>query len=567
VLLDLHIRNFVLIDRLEISFRDGLTVLTGETGAGKSIVVDALAAVLGGRVVATDVIRTGAESALVEAAFASNAKVDALLRQAGITPEECCVLSREILRTGRSRYRVNGQIATLSLLQQLGENLVDIHSQHEHQSLLVSSRQLDMLDAFGGGEVLALREEVAALAQSYHEMRREWIELGENERERIQRQEFLRYQIDEIAAAQLRPDEQEQLEREQTILVNAGELVRHLDSAYAALYENESSAAADLVGQAIAHLREVSRIDPSYGGVLASLEGVESLLADVAREVRHRREEIEMDPGRLDEVQARLSLIHELKRKYGATIGEVLEYAGLAEKELERLEASETRAAELEDRLKALASSLVERARTLHEKRRTVASRLETAVEEELRALNMEKARFGVSLTCDEQTDDVQGLSVGPTGFDRCDFLISANPGEELRPLARVASGGELSRVLLSLKSVLASVYGVPTIVFDEVDAGIGGRTAQAVAQKLRGMARERQVLCVTHLAQIAASGDAHIHIDKTSHEGSTRVSLRFLSEQERIAELARMLDGTQSRTTLEHAREMLASAQEGARC
>jgi DNA repair protein RecN (Recombination protein N) len=566
VLLDLHIRDFVLIDRLDISFSEGLTVLTGETGAGKSIVVDALAAVLGGRVVAADVIRTGAESALIEAAFASNEKVDALLRQAGITPEEYCVLSREILRTGRSRYRVNGQIATLSLLQEVAERLVDIHSQHEHQSLLVAARQLDMLDAFGGPEVLALREQVASLARSYHEMRREWTELNENERERLQRQEFLRYQIDEIAAARLQPDEEEQLEREQVILVNAGQLARQLDAAYAAVYENENGAAADLVGQAIAHLREVSRIDSSYGDLVSALEGVESLLADVAREVRHRREEIEMDPVRLEEVQARLSLIHQLKRKYGASVEEVLEFARSAEQELELLEASETRVVELEDKLTALAGSLIEQARKLHEKRKSVASRLEKAVEEELRALNMEKARFGVSLTCEGQTDSLQQLSVGPTGFDRCDFLISANPGEELRSLARVASGGELSRVLLALKSVLASVYDVPTIVFDEVDAGIGGRTAQAVGHKLRAMARERQVLCVTHLAQIAALGDAHIHIDKTSHDGSTRVSLRLLSEQERVAELAQMLDGTESPTTLEHAREMLASAQEGAR-
>jgi DNA repair protein RecN (Recombination protein N) len=570
VLLDLHIRDFVLIDRLDVAFGSGLTALTGETGTGKSIVVDALAAVLGGRVVAADVIRTGAESALIEAAFAPHVKTDAILRQAGITPEDCCVLSREIMRSGRSRYRVNGQIATLSLLQQLSEVLVDIHSQHEHQGLLVASRQLEMLDAFGGTEIAKLRDQVAELASLYRERRRELTDLIDNERERLQRLELLRYQCEEIAAAQLRAGEEEELEQERSVLANAGELAKELDEAYAALYENESSAAADLLGKAVVNLTEVSRMDTSCRDMLAALEGIESLLADVAREVRHRREDIRMDPRRLDEVQSRLSLIHGLKRKYGRTIDEVLTFARSAEEELESLMAGETRAAELETVVKELAISLLDQAWKLHDKRLAVSEQLAEAVERELRDLSMEKAQFRVGLTCEEQSDGVQSgdlrLAVRPDGFDQCDFLISANPGEEPRSLARVASGGELSRVMLALKSVLASVYDVPTLVFDEVDAGIGGRTAQAVGRKLQAIASERQVLCVTHLAQIAALADAHIQIDKSSHGQSTQVQLHFLSAQERVAELARMLDGTQSPTTLEHAREMLASAQEGAR-
>lgn len=569
MLLDVYIRDFVLIDRLDIAFDSGLTVLTGETGTGKSIVVDALAAVLGGRVVAADVIRTSAESALIEAAFASHAQADAILRQAGITPDDSCVLSREILRSGRSRYRVNGQIATLSLLQELGEVLVDIHSQHEHQGLLIPARQLDMLDAFGGRQVAELRQRVATLAIAYRERRQELTDLVASERDRLQRLEILRYQCDEIAAVQLRIGEEQELEQERSLLANAGELAQQLDEVYAALYESESGAAADLIGRAVASLVDVSRMDVSCRDMLTTLEGIESLLADVARDVRHRRENVRMDPQRLDEVQSRLSLIHGLKRKYGPTIEEILAFARSAEEELESLTASAARATELEGAVKELAASFLDQAWRLHHTRVEAAEQLAEAVERELRELSMEKAKFRVDLTCEEQSDGLQSgdlrLAVRPEGFDRCDFLISANPGEELRPLARVASGGELSRVMLALKSVLASVYGVPTLVFDEVDAGIGGRTAQAVARKLQAIARERQVLCVTHLAQIAALADAHIQIDKISHGQSTQVQVRLLSDQERIAELARMLDGTQSPATLEHAREMLASAQEGA--
>lgn len=570
VLLDLHIDNFVLIDRLDLAFDSGLTVLTGETGAGKSIIVDALGALLGERLNAADVIKTGEKSALIEAAFAPNAAVNVSLSEAGIAPEEdCLILSREILRSGRSRYRVNGQIATLTLLQKLGDSLVDIHGQHEHQSLLKAPRRLDMLDAFGGAELAQLRAQVGRLATSYRDAHKELATLAGNERERIRQLELLGYQIDEIGEAHLRIGEDEELEEERTLLANAEELALHLDLAYRALYENEIGAAADLVGQAVASLSEAARVDRRSQEILIALQSVESLIAEQAREVRYRREEIQANPQRLEEVEARLMLIGTLKRKYGDTIEEILEFARSAEEEMEHLQAGSQRVHHLEAEVEELAASYVEGATELHQRRLAAASLLQERVESELRDLGMEQATFLVQVTCREDPNglliDDRRVAVSDGGYDHCDFLFSANPGEAPRSLAAVASGGELSRVMLALKSVLASSYDVPTLVFDEVDAGIGGRTAQAVARKLSIIASERQVLCVTHLAQIAARANTHIQIDKTTDGASTRVTLRSLSEKERVLELARMLDGTQTPATVEHARQMLALTQKGA--
>lgn len=567
MLLDLHIRDFVLITQLHLAWESGLTALTGETGAGKSILLDALGTLLGGKVAAADIVRAGADSALIEAAFAPVPAACAILEELGIsTDDDCIVLSREISRSGRSRCRINGQIANISALQRLGSVLVDIHSQHEAQWLMSPARQLDMLDAFGGSDLGNLRRQVAELARQRQAARREYEVLVAGERDRARQLDILQYQVDEIAAANLQEGEDQALEEERAILANAEHLDAQLALAYQALYENEDGAAVDLVGRAVASLAEAARFDPRSEELLTHLRDVEANLADYAREVRLRREEIRANPERLAEVEARLDCIDRLKRKYGQDVAEVLRFVQTAEVEIAQLSAGESRTEELAGQIAALDKQLLDLADQLHTARLTIARNLEQKVEAELRLLSMERASFRIAMQRREAADGIASagvrLAITERGYDTCEFLFSANPGEEPRPLAKVASGGELSRVMLALKAALAAVYDVPTLIFDEVDAGLGGRTAQAVAQKLRVLAATRQVICVTHLAQIAAAADQHILIDKVVEGDSTRVVLHTLTMATRVNELARMLDGTSSAATLEHAREMLASTQ-----
>ncbi|HHT27350.1 MAG TPA: DNA repair protein RecN [Firmicutes bacterium] len=570
MLLDLHVRDFVLINEATISWHQGLTVLTGETGAGKSIIIDALTALLGGKVSAADVVRSGAESALLEATFLPIPAARQLLEEQGIAQDETILVSREISAQGRSRCRVNGRLATVGLLQKLGGIYVDVHSQHESQWLLSASRRLDMLDAFGGAEIEELRRQTAQAAERRSAARRELAELRQSERERNRTLDILNYQLNEIVAADLKVGEDEQLEAERSVLINAEQLKQLLSATYQAVYENESAAAIDLVGAAVSSLSEAARLDHRCQVLLSALREVESLLADTAREIRLRRDEMHADPESLAEIDARLELIEQLKRKYGPSVADVLAFAEQAQLQIDALKDTVQRTQHLTAAVAKSEREYLKYAAALHQARVRIGRELEKLIENELRSLGMEQAAFIVNLT--ERTDEAgvqrgdRYLAVTPRGYDSCEFLFSANPGEEPRALHRVASGGELSRVMLALKAVLADVYSVPTLIFDEVDAGVGGRTAQAVAQKLSHLAHGRQVLCVTHLAQIAAMADHHILITKSIENDTTHIILTSITKADRVHEIARMLDGTQNRTTLEHARQMLAHAQKGPR-
>lgn len=573
MLVELHIRDFALIDRLHIEFAPGFNVLTGETGAGKSIVIDALQTVIGGRARA-DLVRTGRDSAVIEAVFRipPGSPIRAQLEEMGVAdPDdpEALVLRREVLSTGRSRCWINGHPVTVGQLAQVGAELVDIHGQHEHQSLLVPHKQLELLDAYGGPAVLALKQAFADTWQRLVAARRELAAIVAGERERERRIDLLRFQVEEIEQARLVPGEEEELERQRRLLAQLERLRAETARVYRSLYEGDGNvpAAADILADAVQALQPFREVEPDLAEAARLLETAAVNVAEAAALVRRSAERLDSDPARLEEIEARLALIGNLKRKYGATTAEVLAFAETLRAELEALLQSKERGEELQKKLVALEREAGRLAGELSAARAEAARQLEEVVAAELAGLRMGPGRFLVRL---ERVPDREGLPVGQerlaataTGVDRVEFYLSANPGEEPRPLAKVASGGELSRVALAIKRVLAQVDSVPVLVFDEVDAGIGGQTAQGVAQRLRAVARERQVICVTHLAQIATAADHHLHIYKAVTGDRTTVHVTPLSGQARVEEIARMLAGVLTEHTLENARELLRMAQE----
>ncbi|MGE5576369.1 MAG: DNA repair protein RecN [Syntrophothermus sp.] len=581
MLRELHIENFALVDRLDLAFSEGFNVLTGETGAGKSIIIDAVSMLLGGRA-SVDYIRSGAETARIDGAFdlSPGAPVWQMLLElglidepgepagaAGTTVEDTLILSREISRTGKSRCRVNGRAVTLQVFSDLGRDLVDLHGQHEHQSLLMTSRHLFYLDAFGGQSLADLKARVADLHRRFRDLNREIRDLEQNEAERARREDLLRFQHQEISSARLSEGEEEELVRQRLILQNGEKLLAQVQRAYQALYDGgETAAALDQVAVAQESLAEMTRVDPSLAPSQEMLQTALFQIEEVARILGGYRERIETDPERLAEVEERLDLINRLKRKYGGTVAEILAFGRKVALELESLTNSDQRRQELQVELQAVAGDLAQAALKLSGERRRLAGELEKKVEAELADLNMAKTRFVISL---EREPDPEGLEVegqrlrvGANGIDQVEFLFSANPGEAPRPLAKIASGGEMSRVMLALKGLMAQADQIPTLIFDEIDTGISGRTAQAVAEKLCRLAKQRQVISVTHLPQIASMATTHFFIEKSQEQERTLTHVRPLAEEERVEELARLLGGAQvTGTTLQHAREMIQQA------
>lgn len=570
MLTELRIQNFAIIDRLAIQFGRGLNLLTGETGAGKSIVVDALAALLGGRI-SVEMIRSGEEEAVIEGRFDLRDSPGAAERIAamGIDVEgEEVVLVREIAAGGRSRGYINGRAATVGMLREVGSELVEIHGQHEGQRLLLPSTHLDFLDGYGGQEVLALRARVEALHREWQEIRRELESLRLGERERARRLDLLSFQLQEIDAARLEPNEEEELRLLYTRLLHAERLSRLVLEAYGRLYEGDGNAAVDSVARALASLREGTSLDPSLNRYVQAVEEIRQNIVELARELRQYADSVETDPDRLAAVAERLELLRTLKRKYGETVEEILRYREEISHELSTLARSDERVAELEARLEEVEGNLREACLALSQRRRELIRELEAEVVAELSSLEMPRATFRVHM---EQREDPHGLFLGGRrvavsgrGIDSVEFLLSANPGEPPRPLAKVASGGELSRIMLALRCILAEADAVPTLVFDEIDAGIGGRTGQVVGEKLYTLGTRRQVICVTHLPQIASMADTHFYVYKQVEGGRTRTLVKALEGGERIQEVARMLAGKRpSPIALEHAEEMVRRSQE----
>lgn len=574
MLLEITIRDFAIIDLVRISFSSGFNVMTGETGAGKSIIIDAVGALLGGRVGA-EVVRTGAKAASIEGVFLlpgsgweSRNALMALLEEYGVEKDDdgTIILSREVSASGRTLARINGRTVPVSVLQQVGRTLVDIHGQTEHLSLLRVGRHLDFLDGYGG--LLNLRREVADAVSRLRQVRRQIEELTQDERELARRVDLLTFQVNEIDSAKLHPGEEEGLESERVLLVNAEKLILAAEGAYQALYEgvDPQRSILDLLDDVSAGVGSLARLDPGVAAYEKALEEARYQLEDVAHFLRGYRDRIERDPQRLEAVEERLMLIHNLKRKYGASVEEVLAFRDKARSELEGISTSEEKLADLRAEETQLLKRVAQAAERLSIERRAVAGRLAAAVQEELASLAMDKSRFEV-LVEQRLSDGGVELSDGrvcefdATGVDNVEFLLSANPGEPTKPLAKIASGGEISRVMLALKTVLAQVDPAVTLIFDEIDAGIGGRTAPVIGRKLWNLSTSHQVICVTHLPQIAAFGDGHLSIRKEVKGERTATFVEALDDDQRIDEIAAMLGGASTGVARENARELMSGA------
>ncbi len=575
----LTVRNFAIIDQLELSPSLGFTALTGETGAGKSIIIDAVSTLLGGRA-DTDFIRAGTDQAVIEGVFSPPQEVYEqsilpLLREHGLDNSEQngLILTREINRRGRNICRVNGRLVTLGVLRQIGENLVDIHNQGEHLSLLRVQQHVNFLDRYADLE--ALRAETADQVHQLNETRHQLRSLLKDERELARRMDLLQYQVDEITAANLQPGEEEELTLQHQVLSNAERLITQSQLLHTMLSEGQGvgDSIMDRLGEVTEGLAKLAQLDPRLIPQHSTIEEISYQLADVASTLRSYAEEIDYNPETLRRVEERLDLIHDLKRKYGDSIEEILGFARSAAEELAGLSQSEERFEELQAREGELLAGIGRLAAELSANRQQAAESLASNVEAELKELGMEKARFAVSIAQRERQDGVpvgeKRYAFDSTGIDQVEFLISPNVGEPVKPLSKIASGGETARLMLAMKTVLSSADEVPVLIFDEIDAGLGGRAGVVVGRKLWGLSKNHQVLCVTHLPQIAAFGDTHYLVGKEVRGGRTLTFVQRLEVEGRTQELAQML-GTESEATHLSAEEMRAeverwkSAQQG---
>lgn len=566
MLRELHIQNFAIITDLTLKFEPGLVVLTGETGAGKSIILDALSAVLGVRV-DSGLVRAGSSQAFVEALFElDNVTLDSLrllLEQEGLLEDErFLTLSREIRSEGRSIARVNGRSVSLGIQSEVGAVLVDVHGQSEHLSLLKVKSHRELLDRFAGN---------SALLQEFQKNYRVWSGFEEElaELKRIQtnadeRADILRYQIGQIEAAKLKPDEEESLLHERMRLANAETLSRYAQSALQTLDESSSdaNAATDLLGSVSHDLSSLAKIDPQMQALADQAEAALSNLTDIAYELRRYNEQIEFNPARLDQIELRIDLINSLKKKHGGSIESVLKFYASAQDELNKIEGVEEQINEVDGKISQVKITLAKAAQELSESRQQAASKMSVQMEEQLALLEMRKARLKVLITQKEDAHGLpimNGLAFDSTGIDKVELLIETNPGEGFKPLVKIASGGETSRLMLALKEVLAEADQIPTLVFDEIDSGIGGRVGMTVGSMLWQLGRHHQVMCVTHLPQLAAFGDQHFKVDKHNLDDRTITQVREVTGGLRVAELTEML-GSPGPQSIQTAKELLAS-------
>jgi DNA repair protein RecN (Recombination protein N) len=565
----LTIENFAIIDRVEIAFAPGLVALTGETGAGKSIIIDAVGGLLGNRL-GVDVIRTGASQSRIEGIFdrPSQAELASTLDELGIAEDDdSIIVSRELSRSGRGVTRVNGRAVTLTTVQKIGRFLLDLHGQGEHLALLRVAEHVRLLDGFAGlGE---LSREVKDRADAVHQIRAELQSYNQDQREIARRVDLLRFQVAEIDAAGLEDGEEDRLKLERGLLANAEKIATGIDEIREILSDSDRGATLDGLGDASARLSDLARLDPSLVEDSDLLESLLDQATEVVRRLRLYRETVDFSNQRLEIVEERLALIHALQRKYGSSISDVIAFAEQARSELDRLEHREERAAELVTLEAEAVARFASRAEELSAARCLAASRLAAAIERELAELNMSGAKFAVTI---HQDDDPRGVTLSDgrrvaldgTGIDRVEFFISPNVGEDLKPLVRVVSGGETARIMLALKTILAAADEVPTLIFDEVDAGLGGQTAVTVGRKIAQLARDRQILCVTHLPQLAAFADQHLSVQKSAVGGRTLTVVRQLEVEDRVAELASMIGGGVGKVTADaHARDALATSNE----
>ena len=542
----LHIENIAVIDRADISFDQGFNVLTGETGAGKSIVIDAISAILGERAY-RDMIRTGTNKASVRAIFTDVPQIS-WFADNGVEYDPETVIQREIHLDGKNVCRVNGCLVSVSILRKLGTQLINIHGQHDSATLFDEDNHLTFLDAFGDNEQLraAYTEKYEAVAK----LRREIDKMTMDEGEKLRRMETLRYQIGEIEKAELEAGEDEALEERRKLLQNAEKLSNGMDTAVECLYGGESDGAAGLLAQAEYALARLAKFSDSFAAMHERVSDLMYQVQDVAEEVRDARDDLSYSAEELDQIESRLDVIHKLRRKYGVTCEDILAYLDKAKKELDDIEFADDHLERLKKKLKKAEKEAWDAAKDLRKNRQETAVTMAERILTELAQLDMPRVQFACQF---EETD------LTASGADTVAFYMSANAGEALKPMSKVASGGELARIMLAMKNVLAEKDQVNTLIFDEVDTGVSGRAAQKVAEKLRSVAAHKQVLCVTHLPQLAALANTHLLIAKSERDGRTYTSVTPLDIEGRKKELARIIGGTNiTETTLKSAEEML---------
>ncbi len=550
MLTSLKIENVAIIESAAIEFGCGLNVLTGETGAGKSIVIDSINAILGERT-SRDIIRTGAQSAKVYAVFEDvNERVRNFLDENGIDCEDgVLIINRTLSREGKNVCRINGAPVTVSMLREIGGELIDIHGQHDNQSLLSPEKHCGFVDSFADNADLITdyREKYGRLC----EIRSKLKKLTTDESSKSQRIDFLTYQIDELEKAEITIGERDELKARKSLINNSQKVIESLNIAYEAL--KADGAGIDMITDAESEIANASAYMETLGEASEKITDIRYELEDIAETVRDAMTEVDFDPSELEDIDERLDLLYRLSKKYGDTEEEMLEYLEKARAELDNIAFSEERVKELQKQEKEALAETETAACKLTESRKTAGEKLSNAICSELEFLDMPNVRFVVK--CND-------IGLTENGKDEIEFLISANAGEEPKPLAKIASGGELSRIMLAIKNVLAETDGVDTMIFDEIDTGVSGRAAQKIAMKLRSASKGRQVICVTHLAQIAAQGDVHLYISKSVSDGKTYTNIKSLIEEERVAEIARIMGGMEiTKLQLESAREMLANA------
>lgn len=549
----LSIRNVAVIDKLDINLHDGVSVLTGETGAGKSIIIDSINMILGDRA-NKELVRYGTDKAVVQAVFDAPKSVINILEENDIDVEdETVIITRQVTKEGKSVARINGMVVTLNILREISDRLINIHGQHDNQALLTPIRHITFLDAYADNEEYINRYK--DILSKKREIEKKISSLEMDEQEKMQRIDLLEYQVNEIKKASLEKGEEDDLREQRDIYTNAEQITKSVNEAYMNLYEgDEIQSAYDGISIAVNEISQISDLNPQLKSIYDTLNEIMYSLEDTAHEIKEFGETVEFDEQTLNEIEERLDLISRLKRKYGNSIEEILEYLKKAESELNDIKLSDERTNELKEELKNITKELKEKGNVLTQRRENAAKVLEENIEKSLHELNMEKSKFKVSIEYDGTFYD--------NGMDKVEFLISTNPGEPLKPLVKIASGGELSRVMLAIKSILADSDGVDTMIFDEIDTGVSGKAAMSIAKKLAVIAKNKQVICITHLPQLTAMADNHYLIQKNTDGEMASTTLKELDEEGRELELARIIDGGEvTELALSHAKQMLENA------
>lgn len=549
----LSVRNVAVIDKLDINLHDGVSVLTGETGAGKSIIIDSINMILGDRA-NKELVRYGTDKAVVQAVFDAPKSVINILEENDIYVEdETVIITRQVTKEGKSVARINGMVVTLNILREISDRLINIHGQHDNQALLTPIRHITFLDAYADNEEYINRYK--DILSKKREIEKKISSLEMDEQEKMQRIDLLEYQVKEIKKASLEKDEEDDLREQRDIYTNAEQITKSVNEAYMNLYEgDEIQSAYDGISIAVNEISQISDLNPQLKSIYDTLNEIMYSLEDTAHEIKEFGETVEFDEQALNEIEERLDLISRLKRKYGNSIEEILEYLKKAESELNDIKLSDERTNELKEELKNITKELKEKGNVLTQRRENAAKVLEENIEKSLHELNMEKSKFKVNIENNGTFYD--------NGMDKVEFLISTNPGEPLKPLVKIASGGELSRVMLAIKSILADSDGVDTMIFDEIDTGVSGKAAMSIAKKLAVIAKNKQVICITHLPQLTAMADNHYLIQKNTDGELASTTLKELDEEGRELELARIIDGGEvTELALSHAKQMLENA------